>query len=165
MSFGHLTDEQFAGLLAGTKTDEGAHAHVESCAACREELQSVSAAVGDLGVVSLLWAERRAVRIETPSVWALNWGALHGWGATLAGVLVLGVALGAHMRTGQQTASVAEPVQPVVAPTDAELAQDNRLLRSIDAELSTQAGLQVPIAAADGASRTVHHRAVAELSN
>jgi hypothetical protein len=90
----HLTDEQFAELLAGTTSDRWAELHLENCVECRDELTAVNSAVVDLNVASLRWAERRAVRIETPSKWALNWSVLPGWGATVASVLVLGIALG-----------------------------------------------------------------------
>lgn len=163
MNFEHLTDEQFAELLAG-EANTRARTHVESCAVCFEELRSVGAAVGDLNHASLRWAERRAERIERPSVWALNWSALPGWGATLAGVLILGVALGAHMQSNDERAMVMQPAHiAAVAPSEDELAQDNRLLRSIDDELNEQP--QVSMEDSGSASRTAHRRATDEVSN
>lgn len=164
MKIEHLTDEQFAELLGGGAGDAKAKVHVESCAVCRDELRSLGAAVGDLSFASLRWAERRALRIEAPSQWKLNWSGMPGWGATLAGVLVLGVALGVHLEDRNvQVASVQAPAQAAVAPSDDELAQDNRLMRSIQSELTEQAA-QVPIRALSGATRT-HHRAIREESN
>src|SRR6185437_5721667 len=90
MNFEHLTDEQFANLLAADRSDTRVRLHVESCAACQRELTSLGAAVGDLNYASLRWAEQRAARIEVPSRWVLNWNAMPGWGATLAGVLLFG---------------------------------------------------------------------------
>ncbi len=166
MKIQHLTDQQFSELLAGTKNDAWAEMHVESCPDCRDELRDVSAAVGDLNVASLRWAERRAVRIETPSKWALNWSALPGWGATMAGVLVVGVALGAHLENRQQTAVVRPPARAVEpAPSDDELAQDNSLLRSIDSELSEQVGAQVASVGPVSMSHPMHRHAIREVVN
>jgi hypothetical protein len=162
MNMQHLSDEQFTELLAGSG-DRWAEAHLEVCVACRQELEAVGSAVGDLNVASLRWAERRAVRIPTPLPWALSWRGLPGWGATLAGVLILGVALGEHIESSAPVDAGRPPVHVVAAaaPTEDELVQDNRLLRSIDSELSDQP--QVPVGAQTGPA--VHVRTVAEVSN
>ena len=165
MRMGHLTDEQFAELLGGATSDASAQVHLESCAACREELHVVGSALTDLNVASLRWAERRALRIERPSQWRLNWSALPGWGAAMASVLVLGVALGAHIENREQTAVVRPAAHAVEAPSEDELAQDNRLLRSIDSELTEQVGAQVASAEETSASRPVRRRSVSEVSN
>lgn len=163
MNVEHLTDEQFAMLLSGKRGDAQAQAHVESCAVCRAELQSVGSAIADLNSASLRWAERRAARIGTPSVWALNWRALPGWGATVAGVLIVGVALGAHMQSSDRHAVPLQPAHVMTAPSDDELAQDNRLLRSIDAEVNEQP--QLPAAEISATSRPAHRHGMAEVSN
>lgn len=165
MNFKHLNDEQFANILAGDRTDMHARLHVESCAKCQRELTSLGAAVGDLNYASLRWAEQRAARIQVPSRWVLNWNAMPGWGATLAGVLIFGVAVGAHMQVNQQSAVVAQPSHTMPAPSDDELAQDNSLMLSIDHELSEQIGPRVPAADLNVSPRTVHRRAVSEVSN
>jgi hypothetical protein len=161
----HLNDEQFAELLAGANSDAWAQVHLESCAECREELHAVGSAVGNLSVASLRWAERRAVRIEKPSQWRLNWNALPGWGATMASVLVLGVALGAHIESSHQAVNVRPAAHAVEAPSEDELAQDNRLLRSIDSELTEQVGVKVATAESGSVSRTVRRRSLDEVSN
>lgn len=165
MNFEHLSDEQFANILAGEHTDMRARLHVESCAECQQELSSLGAAVGDLSYASLRWAEQRAVRIEVPSRWVLNWNAMPGWGATLAAVLIFGVALGAHMQVGQQNAVIARPSHTISAPSDDELAQDNSLMLSIDNELSEQIGPRLPTSDLNVSPRTVHRRAISEVSN
>jgi hypothetical protein len=165
MNFGHLTDEQFGNILAGDHSDLRVRLHVESCAKCQRELTSLGAAVGDLNYASLRWAEQRAVRIEVPSRWVLNWNSMPGWGATLAGVLIFGVALGAHMQVNQQNAVVAQPSHTLSAPSDDELAKDNNLMNSIDNELSEQVGGQVPVSDLNVSSRTAHRRDVSEVSN
>jgi hypothetical protein len=165
MNFQHLTDEQFANILAGDHSDLRARVHVESCAECQRELTSLGAAVTDLNHLSLRWAEQRAVQVEIPSRWVLNWNSMPGWGATLAGVLIFGVALGAHMQISQQSAVVNRPAHALAAPSDAEVAKDNNLMLSIDNELTEQVGGQVPITDLNVSSRTAHRRAVSEVSN
>lgn len=164
MRLNHLTDEQFADLLAGNNTDVSARLHLESCAACRQELTSMSTAVGDLNFASLRWAERRATRIQVPSHWRLNWNALPGWGATMAAVLMLGVALGAHMQTSNHVEPALQPAHTVAAPSEDELAQDNQLMRSIDSELSQQGGPQV-LASDQDASSAAHQGYISEVAN
>ena len=165
MNFEHLNDEQFANILAGDHSDMRARVHVESCAKCQRELTSLGAALGDLNYASLRWAEQRAARIEVPSRWVLNWNAMPGWGATLAGVLIFGVAVGAHMQISQQSALVSRPSHTISAPSDDELAQDNDLMLSIHNELTEQVGGQVPVSDLSLSSRTAHRRAISEVSN
>jgi hypothetical protein len=161
----HLTDEQFANILAGDRTDLRVRLHVESCTTCQGELTSLGGAISDLNEASLRWAERRAVRIEVPSRWVLNWNALPGWGATLAGVLIFGVAVGAHMQINQQTAVMNRPAHTLAAPSDDELAKDNNLMLSIDSELSEQIGPRVSASDLNVAARTAHRHGIPEVSN
>ena len=165
MNFEHLTDEQFANILAGDHSDLRVRLHVESCAKCQRELTSLGAAIGDLNDASLRWAEKRAARIETPSHWVLNWNAMPGWGATVAGVLIFGVALGAHMQINRQSAVVERPSHMLSAPSDDELANDNNLMLSINNELTEQVGGQVPVSDLNVTSRTAHRHTVSEVSN
>jgi hypothetical protein len=165
MNFEHLTDEQFANILAGDDSDLRVQLHVESCAACQRELSSLGTAIGDLNDASLRWAEQRAVRIEVPSRWVLNWNAMPGWGATLAAVLIFGVAFGAHMQINQQSAVMNRPAHTLAAPSDDELAKDNNLMLSIDSELSEQIGPRVSASDLNVESRTAHRHGIPEVSN
>ncbi len=163
MNLEHLTDEQFANILAGDRSDLRVRQHVESCAKCQRELTSIGAAISDLNYASLRWAEQRAARIEVPSRWVLNWNAMPGWGATMAGVLIFGVAIGAHMQFNQQSVVVTRPSHTMSAPSDDELAQDNNLMLSIDNELTEQVEPQV--SDLNVSSRTAHRHAISEVSN
>lgn len=165
LSLGHLTDEQFANILAGDHSDLRVRIHIESCAKCQRELASLGGAIGDLNYASLRWAEQRAARIEVPSRWVLNWNSMQGWGATLAGVLIFGVALGAHMQNSQQSAVVERPAHILPAPSDDELAKDNNLMLSIDNELTEQIGPRVPTSDLNLSPRTARRRAISEVSN
>lgn len=162
----HLTDEQFASLMAGDRSDANARCHVDSCEACRRELAAVSGATNDLGRVSMRWAEQHAGRIQTPSLWALNWKTMPGWGATVAAVLIFGVALGTHMQTSNQTAALAVTTsQTMPAPTADELAQDNSLMRSINDEINEQPGAQMAASALSDSSRSERHHSLREVAN
>jgi hypothetical protein len=163
MSFNHLSDEQFSELLAGRNSDGCAVLHVERCEACRKELASLGAAVSDLNFASLRWAEQRSSRIAVPSSWTLNWNALPGWGATMAAVLIFGVALGAHMQTSTQIEPTLQPAHTIAAPSEDELAQDNQLMRSIDSELTEQIGPQ-SVSELNASSQTTQHRLIREVS-
>lgn len=160
----HLTDEQFAQLMAGDRSDAKALRHAESCATCLGELTAVGAAVGDLNHISLRWAERRAERIQAPSAWDLKWKALPGWAAAVMALLIFGVALGTHMKSSDETA-VLETPQTMPAPTADELAQDNRLMRSIDVEINEQPGVQMVASGLRGSSHAGRRRALNEVSN
>ena len=83
----------------------------------------------------------------------------------MAGVLIFGVALGAHMQVNQQSAVVTRPSHTISAPSDDELAQDNSLMLSIDNELSEQIGPRVSTSDLNVSSRTAHRRAIPEVSN
>lgn len=160
----HLTDEQFASLMAGDRSDANARLHAESCEACRRELASLGDAVNDLSRISMRWAEQRAARIEAPSLWALNWKTLPGWGATVAAILIFGVAVGTHIQTSEQTSAMATS-HTMLAPTADELAQDNSLMRSIQDEINEQPGAQMAASALDDSSRTSRHHSLREVSN
>ncbi len=164
MNLNHLTDEQFADLLAGDKADQRALVHLETCTTCRQELTEMTSAVGDLNFASLRWAEQRALDIKAPSRWALNWHGLPGWGATMAAVLIFGVALGAHMPVRNSVEPALQPAHAVSAPSADELAEDNQLMRSIDSELS-EPGTQVVSADVNASSPAIHHRSLREVSN
>jgi hypothetical protein len=88
-----------------------------------------------------------------------------GWGATVAGVLIFGVAIGAHMQVNQQSAVVERPSHMIAAPSDDELTQDNSLMLSIDNELSEQIGPRVSASDLNVSPRTVRRRVVSEVTN
>jgi hypothetical protein len=160
----HLSDEQFASLMSGDHSDASAHAHVDECEACRRELAAVGVAVNDLSRFSMRWAEQRAVRIQAPPLWSLSWKVLPGWSATVAAVLLFGVALGTHLENSHQTVAV-QARHTMPAPTADELAQDNSLMRSIDNEINEQPGVQTVTSALDDAQRSSRRHGLREVAN
>ena len=105
---GHLTDEQFAGLLSG---DCDTSDHLLGCAQCRQELRTVQASLEDFASHSLQWAEERAsTSISTRSVLLRGWQSASAWTAAAAAVLTAAVLFaGQYQRTTQapQAISVA----------------------------------------------------------
>jgi hypothetical protein len=161
----HLSDEQFSDLLAGETADHATAAHLTTCATCRQELSSMRSAVGDLRELSMRWAEERAPRITVPSRWTLGWQAVPGW-STAAMVLLFGIAIGGHVQSPfQPTSTAVNQTQTVTAPTEDELAQDNRLLRSIDQELSEQVRPQVPASELTAPSDEIARATPSEVAN
>lgn len=151
---GHLTDEQFADLLAGVSPDTVVEAHLHRCAPCREEVEAILGSVGEFNALSLGWAEREAPRRVPPlSRWAVRLGGRPVWNVGLAAAAaVMAVAIGMHLpqhgagtlsgatssaRAGLQGRGTMPIADSSDSPTGAELATDNRLLASIDQELST----------------------------
>jgi hypothetical protein len=161
----HLTDEQFASLMAGDRSDANTRVHADSCETCRRELASLGAAMNDLSRLSKRWAEQHAARIQVPSLWALNWRTLPGWGATVAAVLIFGVALGTHIQSSNQTAGLAATAHTMPAPTADELAQDNSLMRSIDHEINELPGAQMAASALSDSSRSSRRHSLREVAN
>ncbi len=163
----HLTDEQFSRMLAGESPSRDAEAHLAGCSRCRAEIESVGLALGSFHACGVAWAEREAPRrVHTPSRWRLQLGNRPVWNAglvaaTAAAVFAAGLHLPLHTASTASTphavqGGVSAPVASapaVPAPTGAELAADNRLLASIDQELSSPAQPTVPLAELQPAGR------------
>jgi hypothetical protein len=155
---GHLTDEQFTELLLGGRS-AWVQAHLQECAACREEAERVAGAIGDFSAQSQLWAERRAavraVRTaerESAFAWLVRPQAWAGAALTIALAAGIGMALHQeHTRTVQQATATApaavkaqaeaakaqeaatQKAEAMVSPTT--LKADNELLTAIDGEM------------------------------
>ncbi len=138
----HLTDAQFSDLLAGATLDSRSEAHLAACSLCRAEAETVSGSLAEFNNFSVVWAEREAPRrVRTPSRWALRWGAHPAWNAgVVAAAAAVVFTVGLHLPQHTAPAAVATPAMGEATgamPSGAELAEDNRLLSSIDQELSS----------------------------
>lgn len=139
-----MTDEAFAELLlkppADTDGMETAHD--------QQELRSVQAALGSYRRETLHWAERRSAGQPSLADKARaqeRWAALPRWAlATVALVTIVGGVV--HMasdRAGAPTSTaITLPAEAKSQATD-DLAADNHLLSSIDAEVSYHGGSPV----------------------
>ena len=125
----HLSDEQFTELLLGGR-QTWVQAHLQECAACREEAERVSGAIGDFSTQSRLWAERRAAArvlrtaaqtprtaeresvmawLMRPQVWLMRPQAWAGAALTIALATGIGVSIHKeHARTEQPAATMAQ---------------------------------------------------------
>lgn len=116
------------------------------------------------GQVSLAWAQRAAPQlVPVPSPWRLRFGFRPVWNVglvTAATAVVLAVGLRMPSHPGHAVAQRAAVA--TVAPTGAELAQDNQLLVSINKELSYAPQTAVPVAQLkQGTDRATSHAAEA----
>ncbi len=153
----HLTDDQFAELLAGTSPDVRVEFHLRRCEPCREELAAVLGFVAEFNTTSLEWAKREAPRrVPMPSRWAVRLGWRPAWSAGLvaaaaAAVFAIGMyvpqhAADARLSAVSSTGGALRRGDASDAPTRADLATDNRLLASIDQELNAVPQPAIPVA-------------------
>ena len=141
----HVTDEEFAALLVGDYAGEASD-HLRGCLRCRQELRRVQASLEDFSSLGLEWAEERAASsISTPSALLRDWQTASAFTAVAATVLAVAALFGVrhHPITIAPT-----PVAMAQAPdSDAQVADDNRLLMAIDGEIRWQA--EAPISVED----------------
>ena len=154
---GHLGDEQFAELLTGDTADAAAQLHLAACAPCRQELAAVRFATGSFNELSMAWAQAEAPkRIHTPSRVSLFLGGRPMWGLGFAtAVVAAAVSFGGsspllHGRWLQAHVAVANTA-------NAELAQDNQLMESIDQELRYTARPVIPVSELRAPARHGQH--------
>ena len=137
----HLTEEALDDLLIGLTSVES-EAHLAECAACRTKVQAFGAHLNVFNQASLSWSQSRAEALpairpaasaKVKSIWTalapLEW-------AAAAAVLAL-LALPVWNRN-QLPVPVGSAVATPSAPdTEAQIAEDNDLLKSVDAALNT----------------------------
>lgn len=170
MNRGHLSDEQFAEVLAGEMAGQGVRSHLAACAFCRREIESLRAAMAAFTELGTAWAQVRAPRlVKRPSRWALYLGLYLGgnpsWRIGVAAAATLCVmAFGFHSSFGHDHGNEPAPMSAAApfpaVPSSAELAEDNHLMRSIDEELQYEAAPVVPASELrEAARRTDGHTA------
>ena len=142
----HLTDKEFGNLLAGEFPGTAAELHLAACDFCQQELDVVGGSLGSFRELSTVWAQHAApVRVPVPSGLALRLGLRPSWGAGLAATAMTAMlAFGMGLTGGSSAATKVVPTVAPVPPSNSELANDNRLMLSIDQELSYQAQPAVP---------------------
>jgi hypothetical protein len=123
----HLSDESFAELLAGEGSGQTIE-HLRVCEPCRVEAERVCGAVGDFRQQSLAWAAARPGPALRPRVAVLMWRRSI---MAAAALLLVCAAIDGGLRATQSAPAVHEHAA-------ATLADDNKLLLSIDEELNVQ---------------------------
>ena len=136
----HLTDAQVSDLLSGDALDGRCEEHLAGCSRCRAEAEAITGSLAEFNKFSVIWAEREALRrVRTPSRWTLRWGAHPAWSAGVVAAAAVVFTVGLHLSQPTAPVTVAAPVTRATSttPSGAELAEDNRLLSSINQELSS----------------------------
>ena len=135
----HLTDQEFSDLLCGEQPNTAIALHLASCDHCRHELEVVGVSLGSFRELGTAWAQAKAPGlVAIPSRWARRLVSIPSWGTGLAVSTAAGlVAFALGLPSGPAPA----PGIPAAAAATqkADLAEDNRLMLSIDQELSYQA--------------------------
>ena len=163
----HLNDEDFADLLAGEEPNTAAEHHLFACAACREELSSLQAAANSFHALSFAWAQAEAPRlIQSPTPFArlLDRGR-PVWALGLTSALLAGVVSTHVFRPGsmEPTGIPVAVTAPRSAP--AEVADDNRLMESIDNELQSSPEPAVPVDELRASARRTAQPPTAAVTN
>ena len=154
----HLTDEQFSDLLAGDCPLD-AMRHMKTCPQCQREFEQVQASIEEFGAAGLQWAERRpAPRISASSAMIRGWNPLT---ARTAAAGLLAAALFATYQEKRMQAPNTDTLLP--ARSEAQVADDNRLMLAIDKEIRWQA--DSPVADEDPAGGRLHLRGSHKLAN
>ena len=180
---GHLSDEQFTELLLGSRPS-WVQAHLSECAACREEAERVSGAIGDFSTQSRMWAERRAaarpvhvVERKPALAWLVRPQAWAGAALTIA--LATGIGVSIHMdraRTVQPAVTSAQAdskkAQAGATTTQAEatipaatLKADNELLTAIDGELRADESTPASLYGLDASTHGGRTKSTKRISN
>jgi hypothetical protein len=167
----HLSEEQLDDVLMGDAAVEAA-GHLVECTACQARVAEMAAPIASFAAVSLAWSERQSATTFPRVVGATGsaWPQRASWALAATCLLLIGFAIpmARHEERGSRTVAATEPRQTarvsaagqiaaaqvsnlkgrvaVVAATDsspdAQIAQDNRMLRAIDRELD--ASVQSP---------------------
>jgi hypothetical protein len=158
----HLTDEALDDVLIGLATAES-EAHLAVCDLCRAKVRSFRSDVDTFNQASLAWSQSRAESL--PAVHPLPtravkspWAALAPveWAMAAAVLLFIALPVWNHGRHPDLGAMVTPAAQNSEAQdSETQIAQDNDLLKSIDAALS--ASDVSPVAAYDLTERPYTH--------
>jgi hypothetical protein len=133
----HLSQEALDDVLIGLGSTES-ELHLETCAACREKLEEFHANVRTFNQASLAWSEARPMaRLDVAAKAKASRRMLSPLEWALAAAVLLLIGMTAWNREHRPMPDRGVAVAPA-PPEDSEtqIAQDNDLLRSIDASLS-----------------------------
>ena len=167
----HLTDNQFMEYVLGEVPGRDGQAHLAVCEACREELSVFLTSMDDFSVAALDWSKAQPVaspRIKQAANWRMPMLVPLQWAA--ATVLVLAVSVPLAIREGHGGRAAGNAAVDVTADdSPAQIAQDNRMMQSVDAALAetasspfdeygisngAQAGIKSPLQASPLHTRT-----------
>lgn len=136
----HLSEEALDDVLIGLGSSES-EAHLYACSACRDALQQFQSSMQTFNRASLAWSEARPM----PKPMAKAVGRIHansnrkvlaplGWATAVALLVVLGLQIRSHEIRQPSTVPLTSSSES--GDLEVQIAQDNQLLRSVDAALS-----------------------------
>jgi hypothetical protein len=132
----HISEEAFDDVLIGLGSPES-EAHLAGCPDCRVKIETLQSDVHLFNSASLAWSEARAGRYRQPAAGRSGLRtriAFVSWTATAVVLLAMAIAIWHH---GLSTpANRADTAQSQPADSQAQIAEDNELMRAVDAAIS-----------------------------
>lgn len=130
----HLTDAQFSECLTAAAPVPAIQAHLAQCDECRMELGVFLASMDDFSAAAMEWSKAqpvvsprakiaRTATLAAPLRWAV------------AAALIAAVGVPVAVRHERQGAAVVAGIDSDAGDSAAQIAQDNRLLESVDVAL------------------------------
>jgi len=137
----HLSEEALDDVLIGLSTPES-DAHLAACSVCRSRVEEFRSGLQAFNQVSLAWSEARPMPRTTISLQTAarskarrDLFAPLGWAMAAAMVLMIGIPI---WNRDHSAPSNNEPAAAATASdSEAQIAQDNELLKSVDMALNT----------------------------
>lgn len=134
----HLTDEQFAECVTVAPSAES-QLHLEECERCRQELEIFQSSLSAFETTAVAWSEAMPkvdLRAAAKSRARRTMGRPLGWALATAALLFIAVPVWKH----HDGSSAGTEPAVISSPDDSaeQIAQDNRLLQSVYAELTPQ---------------------------
>jgi hypothetical protein len=131
----HLSEEAFNDVLIGLGTPES-DAHLAVCSTCSNHLRQFRIDIESFNETTLAWSEARptaSLRATRRSkVRPVMYSPL-GWALAAVLLIAIGIPVRSHYLSSLGRASVQAPAPE---DTQAQIAQDNDLLRSVDVALN-----------------------------
>jgi hypothetical protein len=135
----HLSEEALDDALIGLSSPE-TEAHLALCGVCRSQLESFHTEMQLFNETSMAWCEARPARpfpaVSRSKKLSHAYYAPLGWAMAATVFLAIGVPIWNHDRHTSPKYDAASVSMP--QDTEAQIAQDNELMRSVDAAISTQ---------------------------
>ncbi len=155
----HLSDAELSDLLAGEAPADHTRIHLAACDYCRGELETVQESLASFSGFSTRWANTSAPsRVPVPSRWALRLGGIPSWTTGLAATALTGLLVFSFGPMGHAPRHGDAEHAITVPPSNTELADDNRLMLSIDQELNYQARPSLAVSTPQNGAHRVEHR-------
>ena len=139
----HLSEAALNDLLIGLGSEES-EAHVAACPECRSRVEEFQSTVQAFHTTSMAWTQYRSefratARITPPARVKVRYAQL-GWALAVASLLAIGIPTwNANHRRMENVATTSLSAKVAAsADSEAQIAQDNELLRSVNLALNSE---------------------------